>query len=559
MTIPAERLDSRRLPGPNLHWDRPGAILDASIGDADAERVLAAWSAAARRMLDAVAWSSESTTSRRYPGGLSVVLSAPVDALYAATEVNEWAWDAALLPAPPGDAEVAEAAERLAALIEAERRPRLLELESAAAQRGVAFVFDDRRASVGLGAGSLTWEIDEIPRATGVPWGDVRDVPLALVTGTNGKTTTVRMVGAILAAAGLVPGVATTDGVTVGGASIASGDYSGPEGARLAVRDRRVQAAVLETARGGILRRGLTVRRADAALVTNVADDHLGELGVHDLAALADVKLVVGRVVPPGRLVLNADDPVLVARAPAGAAASWFSLDPQSPHLGQTSAFLRDGALVLRSDGREEHLARVAELPSTLHGAARHVVANALGAALVARALGVAADAIAAGLRAFGASSSENPGRMNVFEVRGATVLVDFAHNPHGLKALLDAAAALPARRRLVLIGQAGDRDDASIRALARTAWESSPDRIVVKEMEKLHRGRAPGEVPALIVDELLSAGAPAGRITRAPSELDGVTEALAWSRPGDLLVLTIHVDRKLVIAQLEALGRRTG
>jgi UDP-N-acetylmuramyl tripeptide synthase len=224
---------------------------------------------------------------------------------------------------------------------------------------------------------------------------------------------------------------------------------------------------------------------------------------------------------------------------------------------GLDVAFERDGALVLVAAGEEAVVASVAEVPSTMGGAARYNVANALGAILVAHALGLTAQDMARGLAAFASTPAGNPGRANVFEIGGAKVLVDFAHNPHGLSALLQAAASLPAKRRLVLFGQAGDRDDASIRALARTVWDARPDRVIVKEMPRLLRGREPGSIPAILEEELLLAGAPREVIAHAPTELEGVRQALAWAEAGDLLVLTIHSDRKQVLADLAARASR--
>lgn len=517
-------------------------------------------------MLDAVGWASEATASRLFAGGASLVLSAPIDALYSATEVNEWALDAAVrsLSGEDEPATFEESRAALSSAIEAERKPRLLALEAAAREHGVSLVACDRFATAGLGRGSRTWTLEEIPETGAIDWSSVHDVPVALVTGTNGKTTTVRMAGAILREAGLSAGLSTTDRVTIGDEIVASGDYSGPEGARMVLRDRRVDAAVLETARGGLLRRGLPLRRAAVAVVTNVADDHLGEFGVRDLEALADVKCVVSRAVSwGGKLVLNADDPMLVARAARepGATLAWFTLDAGSEllraHLarGGTAAFEREGALVLASGGAEREILRADAIPCSFGGAARHVVANALAAILATHALGIDAAAMARGLASFDSSPEQNPGRSNVFAIAGATVLVDFAHNPHGLRALLQAASALPARRRLVLIGQAGDRDDASIRALAREAWAWRPDRIIVKEMPSLHRGRAEGEIPAILEDELGRAGAPSSSVSRAAGEIAGVEAALAWAQPGDLLVLPIHSDRKRVLEMLRVLA----
>lgn len=185
-------LDSRRLTGPNLLQERAGAVLDVALGPGEAEVAVAAWRERARALLDAVGWSSEETAIRHFPGGASLSLSAPLDALYAATEVNEEAWRAAEAAVagpgghPPPD--LAEAAGRLRAEIDRERNPALLALQAAAEARGVAFLADHRHASVGLGAGSLTWRIGELPAPDQVPWEQVHDVPVVLVTGTNVKT-----------------------------------------------------------------------------------------------------------------------------------------------------------------------------------------------------------------------------------------------------------------------------------------------------------------------------------------------------------------------------------
>jgi cyanophycin synthetase len=543
-------LDSRRLTGPNLLLDRPGAVIEASLSSEEAERAVAAWRAQARRVLDAVGWTNEETAARVFPGGASLAISAPIDCLYAATEVNEWAWAAAEAGFEEGV--FRQGVERLRAEIEREASPSLLALRAAAAARDVAFLWDDRRASVGLGTGSMTWPIDELPDPGEVDWAAVHDIPVLLVTGTNGKTTTVRLLASMFEAASQVVGLTSTDRIEVGGELLERGDFSGPGGARTLLRDRRVEVAVLETARGGLLRRGLAVDRAAAALVTNIAADHLGEFGVYDLPSLAAAKLVITRAVgPEGRVVLNADDPQLVA-AESGIAApiTWFSLDPGNPRAG---VCLEDGFLVLVQGEAKTRIVHVEEVPFTFGGAARHNVANALAAIGMAAAVGLPVEAMQEGLRRVGGTPEDNPGRANLFEREGVRILVDYAHNPHGMAALLDLARSLPAGRRLILIGQAGDRDDEAIRELARAAWAFQPDHVVVKELPEMLRGRGPGEVPAILVDELLRFGAPDESMTRADSELEGVNEALAWARPGDLLVLLVHTQRDAVLERIRA------
>jgi UDP-N-acetylmuramyl tripeptide synthase len=470
--------------------------------------------------------------------------------------------------------------------IEAERKPRLLALREAARSHGVSFLMDPHLVSVGTGTGSLTWKVEELPLADSVDWAGVHDVPAVLITGSNGKTTTTRLLTAVLTSAGRVVGMCCTDNVIVGGELISRGDWAGPGGARMVLRDRRVEVAVLETARGGILRRGLAIERATAAIVTNVAEDHFGEFGIHDLAALAEAKLVVARALGgDGLLVLNADDPVLVsAGRRLQVPVCWISMDPANPLIranaesGGSAVWAEEGAVwavetnetdemvkAVRTDKTGEagkllrpplSIAQVADIPITLNGAARHNVANVLGVVALALALGVDPAVIGRGLTRFKGSSSENPGRLNFFELGRATAVADFAHNPHGMDALVRMANALPSNRRLLVLGQAGDRDNGAIDDLTRSAWAFRPDRIILKEMEPYRRGRPVGEVTGRMRDEFVRLGARPESITGAPSEFAALLDALRWAEAGDLLLLPLHAERERGLALLERLQR---
>src|SRR5688572_13637587 len=320
--VTMELLDSRRLTGPGLLLDRPGAVADVRVADDRRDELIAAWREAATRMLGAVGWGDERVVARRFVGGASLAITAPPDSLYSATDLNEWAWAAAEAavqrqPKP----EFAAAAERLRDAIAGERNPALLAIRSAARSRGLTFLSGEEMVSVGAGTGVLCWSASDLPAPGRIDWSRAHEIPVALITGSNGKTTVVRLLAAIAAAAGRVTGVTSTEGVFVRGEPVAEGDYSGPEGARVALRRAEVNTAILETARGGLLRRGLTVERADVAVVTNIAADHLGEFGVQNLGELAETKLLVARAIGPGgRVVLNADDRVLVEASAAIAA-----------------------------------------------------------------------------------------------------------------------------------------------------------------------------------------------------------------------------------------------
>ncbi len=420
--------EARRLTGPHLMDDRTGAALDVPL-EVDTDALIPLWESEARRLLAAVGWAGEYTKVHRFSGGASLFLSAPVDALYAATDVVEEAWQAALARHRGGIPD-ADAPARLHDLIRDERRPYVRMLARAALEHGVSFLHDGDGVSVGTGAGAVFFPHDGVPEPADVDWNAVFDVPLVLVTGSNGKTTSVRLIAAMTEAAGLLTGSSTTDGVVIGGSVVAADDYSGPMGARRVLRHAAVQCAVLETARGGILRRGLAVRRADAALVTNIAEDHFGDWGVNSLAELADVKLVIARVVPDGGAVcLNADDSVLVERAGAlGRAPWWFSLDPSSPLLasGDGAAWLDDTTLQLRRMSETDAVMDVRNIPLTLRGAARYNIANVLGAMLAASSLRdgsrgplISLGAIRAALEGFESSLERNPGRGNLLDVGG--------------------------------------------------------------------------------------------------------------------------------------------
>jgi UDP-N-acetylmuramyl tripeptide synthase len=206
-----------------------------------------------------------------------------------------------------------------------------------------------------------------------------------------------------------------------------------------------------------------------------------------------------------------------------------------------------------------EVLGRAAELPIAVGGAARYNVANALAAAAAAEGVGLPLDAVRETLCRFGLDPSDNPGRANVYERDGVRVVVDYAHNPHGFAALAAALEGVASTRRLVMMGQAGDRDDEAIREMTRTALALRPDRVVAKEMDAYLRGRAPGEVPGIIADEVRRAGLPEDAVSTSPGELVGVRDALEWARPGDLLVLALHQERGKVEELLRSGGWKAG
>jgi cyanophycin synthetase len=396
------------------------------------------------------------------------------------------------------------------------------------------------------------------------PPGAPSRIPVIAVTGTNGKTSTVRMIGHILRQAGLRVGMSTTDGVYCGGRLIYDADASGPRSAEMVLDDTSVEAAVLETARGGIIRRGLGYDRADVAVVTNISADHLGMDGVDDLDELVGVKaLVAEEVAVGGTVVLNADDPVTAALADRPAVRRhapvirYFSLRPGNPVIerhrqaGGITCEVRDGQLTEVEGSTERALIGVAELPGAFGGRAPHVVANALAAVAACRAAGVSAKDIRRALATF-TPADANPGRGNIYQAGTSPVIVDYGHNAAALDATGQMISNVWAAPGVAAVTLPGDRRDDLVAesAAAIAAWFG---RVVIYE-DADRRGRRPGEMP-----ELISAAMRAARPDITCQLAEGPDQALraAVALAGGAPVLFLYEKLAMARAALEAIGAR--
>jgi cyanophycin synthetase len=367
-------------------------------------------------------------------------------------------------------------------------------------------------------------------------------IPVVAVTGTNGKTTTSLLIAHAARLAGLRTGVTTTEGVFVDGQKTMTGDCTGYRSARSVLASPDVDFAVLETARGGILRRGLAYDRCDVSVVLNVSSDHLGMDGVDTLDDLARVKTVVAQRATRA-VVLNAEDDYCVAMATqleANVEVLYFALDAEHPvlvrHLerGGRGAYLQDDTLVLADGMRHQALLDATHVPVSLGARARYNIANALAAAAALAASGFSNAEIVAGLGSFVSDSKNNPLRLNVFDVDGITVIVDYAHNCAAYAALAETARAMTPGRLIGVVSAPGDRRDIDLVDIGRTC-AAGFDELVVYESEA--RGRADGEVAALLVE-----GARAGRIASDQLQVEpdvhhAIRRGLAMCRKGDVLV----------------------
>lgn len=379
------------------------------------------------------------------------------------------------------------------------------------------------------------------------PPGTPSRIPIISITGTNGKTTVTRMIGHVLSNAGLCVGMTTTDGIYIGGECVVEGDTTGPKSAAVVLSDPAVDAAVLETARGGIVRRGLGYDWSDIGVLTNIGDDHIGQDGIKTIEDVVFIKsMVAERVREGGTLILNADNEHLVKLAGSERVNKvskkiiYFSLDEQNPvvvdHLraGGTAYFANQRALIEADGERRRVIAELSLLPVVMNGAADFQIANLLATVAACRAHGISQDVLLKSLIGF-SSFANNPGRANLYRLNGGHVMVDYGHNSDAFNAICRMAAKWKDRRVTGIIGVPGDRDNAVIVEAARVAAKGF-NRLIVREDRDL-RGRAPGEVSNLLCDTVREVS-PATDCEVVSDEVEALRHAVSRMIKGEVIVL---------------------
>ncbi len=372
------------------------------------------------------------------------------------------------------------------------------------------------------------------------PAGSDGRIPIIAVTGTNGKTTVTRLISHIFRLAGHKTGMTTSDGIYVNHECIAQGDTTGPVSAAMVLADPTVEVAVLEVARGGIIRGGLGYDAADVGVITNITEDHIGQDGIEDLDDLAHIKsLVIETVRPDGSILLNADDlRIVTLRSRVKAEIVYFSAKPDNiivrRHLGEggKACFIKNGVIYLAKGQNEQPVINITDIPLTLQGYAGHNIQNAVIAAAACWCQGLQPAEISKGLVSF----CENPGRLMLMDIGNFRVCVDYAHNPAGCQALVSTLRRLNPRRLIGVIAAPGDRRDDIIVRFGREAGQGF-DRLFIKEDADL-RGRQPGETAALLVQGALEAGFDTERVTIILDEREAVAAALDQAEQGDLVAV---------------------
>ncbi|MGD9958769.1 Mur ligase family protein [Nocardioides sp.] len=438
------------------------------------------------------------------------------------------------------------------------RRERAQAMGRAVAEVLDALLSDDIDAAVSHAAATVA-----ASEAGAAPHTIVPRIPVVAVTGTNGKTTTSRMIAHIARTGGKLVGWSNTDGIYIDGEQVESGDYSGPSGAGRVLAHPGVELAVTETARGGILLKGIGLTRNDVSVVTNVTADHLGLQGIDTVDQLAEVKGVVPRITRPGGwAVLNGDDPRVYAMRTTTKAQPWvFSRDPDSPAVrevlnagGRATTVIDGWICVLRAHADADPLVELVDVPMTLAGLSRFNVENTLAAASAALAIGIPREVVVEGLRTFLPDAEHNPGRMNIFSIGEVSVVVDLAHNEAGLEALIEIMNGIrrSGSRLLLGLGAVGDRTDDLIDKLGEIGARDA-DEVAIGHKSQYLRGRTTEGI-----EELMRAGAArvgVEDVPAYPTEVACLSALMSHAQPGDVVGLMCHADRQGVYDWIAAAG----
>jgi len=397
------------------------------------------------------------------------------------------------------------------------------------------------------------------------PPGRETDIPVIAITGTNGKTTTTRLTAHLFRNTGLTVGFTTTDGVYLQNRLVMEGDMTGPFSANIILSNPTVDVAVLETARGGLLRAGLGFDECDVGVVLNVSADHLGLGGINTVEQLAAVKSVIPAVAKrDGHAVLNADDPLVYAmRERTVADVVLFSTQAEGEneafeeHLARNGigARIENDTFVVRRGRLRIPIAGVRDVPLMLGGAARFQQQNILAAIATAYVQGMRYDDIRAGLLSFFPSAALTPGRLNIMRVGNGRVILDYAHNAAAVEGLMDMVHHMDARRRIGVITSPGDRRDEDIRTLGRLC--AGLDHVIVKE-DQHRRGREPGAIADLLIEGLLEGGMARGQVEVIHKEHAAMERALQLLGDNDIVVSLID-DVPGVLQQIRAVARPAG
>lgn len=553
-----------RLMGSNLFFEETGACLDITLFKKDLKdmpKILKIWDSELERVMLALNWGNYKTGLRIYSKGFKFAISAPSDLLFVALYALRQVWESTYSLYKTGKPyDIADILDYVKPELDDELDLKYRAICDEARRRSLNVFREKYDICIGSGKTAYRADIDDISLRD-IPWEEIKEVPSVMVTGTNGKTTTVRLTAYIARHAGKKVGYCSTDWVMVGDDIVEKGDLSGPTGSLRVMMHPEVEMAVLEVARGGLVRRGLIADFVKGATVTNVSEDHLGQDGIENIIDMAESKSLVYQAVKPGGYcIINLDD-IEMRKRVATLTGKKIMITQQSltnkdikPCLvhAEHICYIKDNAFYFKTGKKEFKIATFAETPITINGMAKHNVENAMQAICLSHILGLSKKEITNGLKTYENTAANNQGRANVFTHNGGTIIVDFAHNPAAIGAILNMAKAYlkPGGKFTMLMGNTGNRLKLTD-SMCQMVADANVDTVMVKEIPNYLRGAKLGEIPKMIEKSLISKGLKKKQIVMIGDEETAMEETLKSMKKGDACAFLCHSNTGSIIEEL--------
>ena len=551
---------SRRLVGPNLFFKETGTVLDVPLMR-DREKLTELFYQEAHRILPELGWVDIKITHKFFNNGVRYAMIAPVDITMPACDVIDFIWLSVRQFVEQGSYKtIEEAKDELMNFILEDQNLTYRKLYDLAKSKGFNAFREKNKAFIGSGTGSYEFNLvnDDIDS---IDWSKVYDIPAVIVTGTNGKTTTVRLTDFICRFAGKLTGYTSTDWVKVNNELIDEGDYSGPTGHQFVLTNKKVEVALLESARGGLLKRGLIESYVNAAAVTNVSADHLGEDGIETVAELAEAKSIVFRTMgKDSHAIINLDNSYMKERFDNLNCNKIFVTQKPNEHdmeyylaKADYACIVEGGKFVWIENGQKTDLLGVKDASITVNGFAKHNIENAMVAIALSFKLGIELSTIAEALKIYKNDTKVNRGRANIFEWDNKVAVLDYAHNEAGVEALLSMMKAYDKEggKTYLMIGTTGDRKYL-ISPINDIVLKHDIDFIVLKETAKYLRGAEAMELPLSIRKDLNDKGYDISKTFISHGELEGVKYILDKLEDNDVAIFCCQAELEAVANYLE-------
>ena len=543
---------SSRLLGKNRFFDDVGAVMDIELKDN--VKVAQFYQQELERLLAVLPIKKYKLVSTVFANGINIAISYPYDLLMVACEILDWVWEDIVDYIDRGrEINFERSKRRFKQIINENQQLILRKIYLKAQAKKLNFFVHKDLLVLGSGKTSFCTKLQQVTKLSDIPWKTIANIPTVLITGTNGKTTTTRLTEFICRkGAKLSAGYCSTDWVMINGKLIGEGDLSGPTGHQVVLMNPNIDVAILEVARGGIIKRGLLPNYTTAATITNIAHDHIGQNGIDSLDDLAKAKGVVyNGLAEDGLAIINLDDEHVAKlaikqnKAYISQKLSEFEI---SKYLNADNyvVYLANEMITIKTASGKVIIDNIKKIPVTVDGLALYNYENIIQAAALAYALGITAPQIKRGLRLFGGDDRSNFGRWNHYiSSQYGNLVVDIAHNPAGLNSVLNLATQYRQLHNLsgklgLMYGVTGDRRE-SIPEIAQIIVDYQPDLVIIKEFQVALRGSVPGEMPELLRNALLDAGFPTSKLMVIPNELEALEFILTIATADDFFMLCSH------------------